>query len=137
MITTLITETENLTALIEAETERLLRERPSDLADMIAAKDQQAQKYLAILTALRPLKSSLAAMPETSRAQLRTCLTALDAALLRNGDILLRLQSRSKDMLDAIASALNPHMARPRLYGTSATAQRRTPAAAIALNATI
>jgi hypothetical protein len=137
MIDTLIAETENLTTLIEAETERLLRERPSDLADMIAAKDQHAQKYLALLAALRPLKPTLAAMPETSRAQLRTCLAALDATLLRNGDILLRLQSRSKDMLDAIADAIHPHMARPQLYGASATAQRRTPAAAIALNATV
>jgi hypothetical protein len=137
MIDTLITETENLTALITAETERLLRERPSDLTDMIAAKDQHAQKYLGIIAALRPLKSTLATLPETSRARLRAYLAALDAALLRNGDILLRLQSRSKDLLETIASALNPHSARPQVYGTSGTARARTPAAAIALNATI
>jgi flagellar biosynthesis/type III secretory pathway chaperone len=137
MIDTLIAETENLTSLIEAETDRLLRERPSDLTDLMAAKDQHAQHYLNIIAALRPLKSSLASAPETMRARLRTCLAALDAALLRNGDVLLRLQTRSKDFLETIASALNPHTARPHVYGTSGATRSRAPAASIALNATV
>jgi flagellar biosynthesis/type III secretory pathway chaperone len=137
MIDTLIAETENLTSFIDAETERLLRERPSDLTDLIAAKDQHAQNYLNIIVALRPLKSTLAAAPEAVRARLRACLAALDAALLRNGDVLLRLQSRSKDLLETIASGLNPHTARPHIYGTSGTARTRAPAASIALNATV
>jgi flagellar biosynthesis/type III secretory pathway chaperone len=137
MIETLIIETEKLTALIETETDRLLRERPTDIGELIEAKDQHAQSYLAIFASLRPLKSTLAVAPETVRSRLRNALAALDAALLRNGDILMRLQSRSRDLLTTIANALNPHSQRATTYGGNGGPRADNSKASIAINATV
>ncbi len=137
MIETLIAETEKLTVLINDETSQLLRVRPADLGEVAMLKDQHAQSYAQLIASSKPLKPILSALPTATQGKLRQALEALDAALLRNGDVLLRLQSNSKDLLDTIATALNPHNQRPQVYGASGVASRNQTHGSIALNATI
>lgn len=134
MIDSLIAETEKLTALIEDETTRLMQVRPADLADVVAQKEQYALRYAQLINSLKPLKPTMAALPESVRLHLRQSLAALETALLRNGDMLMRLQSGSRGLLESIALALNPQSQRVALYSASGIAPAR-PGGSIAVNA--
>ncbi len=136
MIDTIITETNKLADLINQETEQLLHTRPASLADFIAQKDQHASQYIQLVGALKPLQPTLAAQGAAIRQEMARALSRLNEALLRNGDVLMHLQKSSRDLLETLATALNPHAQRPALYSapghTVATARN-----SIALNATV
>ncbi len=136
MIENIITETNNLAELIEQETQQLLQTRPSGLAEFIAQKEQHANRYIHLISTLKPLRATLDAQTENIRQEIARAIRRLNDALLRNGDVLMHLQKSSRDLLDTLATALNPHAQRPALYsapGHAVPSGRNS----IALNATV
>jgi flagellar biosynthesis/type III secretory pathway chaperone len=112
----LISATETLTGLVEEETHALTQSRPHAIADLIARKEREAIVYA---QAARTFK----ALPETAKraepallAQFKTVLARFDAALLRNGQLVMRLKQQQEGLLQAIA-ATQGRTAAPGTYG--------------------
>jgi flagellar biosynthesis/type III secretory pathway chaperone len=125
-----------LAGLVEAETENLLHCRAAEMAEQIAEKERAAQAYVQMVGALKPLKNTLQNSTAELCADLRKAMTKLDAALLRNGEILLHLQSRSKDLLETVAAAINPGSIPVSTYSATGAAHLYRSGSSIALNAT-
>jgi flagellar biosynthesis/type III secretory pathway chaperone len=133
----LIATTERLTLMVQTETENLLQKRPTELSDDISDKQLLAQAYTQLVGTMKPLKLSLTTAPDAQRAKLRTVLAALDAALLRNGDILMQLQNRSRNLLEAIAQEINPSSKPAFAYTAHGQSKTQRSNGSIALNAVI
>jgi flagellar biosynthesis/type III secretory pathway chaperone len=133
----LIATTERLTQMVETETENLLKKRPADLTDLIGDKQLVAQAYTQLVGSMKPLKLSLAQAPDGERQKLRTVLAALDAALLRNGDLLMQLQSRSRSLLETIASEISPAGKQAFAYTALGQSKAQRNGGSIALNAMV
>ncbi len=137
MIEGLITATLALTALVETENDRLVTERPSEIAPLIVEKSRHALEFEQLVRPFRQNPLLLRSATEEQLLTLRTAMQAFDATVMRNGKLLLKLKSARESMLKAIAGELNPHNKRPTVYGPGLPVTDRHSASALTVNAVV
>jgi hypothetical protein len=133
-IEALLDTTRLLTAAVQAETEKLLQNRPADMAEEIAAKERLAATYAQLTGSLKPLKKSLADIAIGRRAELQTAIAQLDVELARNAGVLKNLHARTTDLLDAVAAAINPAAKTVSTYSATGRTINHRAGGSIALN---
>jgi hypothetical protein len=128
----------SLTALVEDENARLGRERPASLTDLVEGKQRRALAYSHAAKTVQTTPGLLAAAAPALRKALAQALQAFDAALLRNGQLIMRAKQLQEGLLSTIAAAVNntPN-ATPNYFANGAVAAGAVRAGPIALNATV
>jgi hypothetical protein len=128
----------SLTALVDDENARLGHERPASLADLVEEKQRRALAYSHAAKTVQSTPGLMAAAAPALRNALAQALQAFDAALLRNGQLIMRAKQLQEGLLGAIAAAVNntPN-ATPHYGANGAVAAGAVRAGPIALNATV
>jgi flagellar biosynthesis/type III secretory pathway chaperone len=133
-----LTERANaLTQLINDESDRLTRERPSDLAELVQRKQQIANDFNHAVRQLLVDKEAIRAASRELRETLLSALEHFDQSLLRNGTLLLKLQRHKQDMLSTIAEELHPGSRTPTSYAPGKPMKYGSQRAPLAINAVI
>ena len=131
----LIARAEEMRQLIDEESERLLREGPSDLAELVARKQMMTNDFNHQVRQILGQREALAETPREIRETLREALARFDASVIRNGTILLRLKQNVEGLLQAVALERAP--VRAGLYGPGKAGSRPPAPTALAINASI
>jgi flagellar biosynthesis/type III secretory pathway chaperone len=136
-VETLALRAEALTDLIDEESDRLTRERPSDLADLVAKKQQIANDFNHAVQHLLSDKEQIRAASIDLRERLLAALARFDQSIMRNGSLLLKLQRHKQDMLSMIAEELHPGSRTPTSYAPGRAMKYGSGRAPLAINAVI
>lgn len=136
-VETLALRAEALTDLIDEESDRLARERPSDLADLVTKKQQIANDFNHAVQHLLRDKAQLRAASADLRERLLAALARFDQSVLRNGTLLLKLQRHKQDMLSMIAEEVHPGSRTPTSYAPGQAMKYGSQRAPLAINAVI
>jgi flagellar biosynthesis/type III secretory pathway chaperone len=136
-IETLALRAEALTQLIDEESERLTRERPGDLADLVARKQQVANDFNHAVQQLLADKAQIRSASLALREKLVAVLARFDQSVMRNGTLLLKLQRHKQDMLSMIAEELHPGSRTPTSYAPGRAMKYGSQRAPLAINAVI
>jgi flagellar biosynthesis/type III secretory pathway chaperone len=136
-VETLALRAEALTDLIDEESDRLTRERPSDLADLVTKKQQIANDFNHAVQQLLRDKAQLRAASADLRERLLAALARFDQSVMRNGTLLLKLQRHKQDMLSMIAEEIHPGSRTPTSYAPGQAMKYGSQRAPLAINAVI
>jgi flagellar biosynthesis/type III secretory pathway chaperone len=136
-VETLALRADTLTALIDEESDRLTRERPSDLADLVTKKQQIANEFNHAVQHLLIDKDQIRSASQALREKLLAALARFDQAVMRNGSLLLKLQRHKQDMLSMIAEELHPDSRTPTSYAPGRAMKYASQRAPLAINAVI
>ncbi len=136
-VETLALRAEALTMLIDEESERLTKERPSDLADLVARKQQVANDFNHAVQHLLADKEQIRSASQALREKLIAALARFDQSVMRNGTLLLKLQRHKQDMLSMIAEELHPGSRTPTSYAPGRAMKYGSQRAPLAINAVI
>jgi flagellar biosynthesis/type III secretory pathway chaperone len=136
-VETLVLRAESLTQLIDEESDRLTRERPSDMSDLVARKQQIANDFNHAVQQLLADKEAIRAASRDLREKLVTALARFDQSLMRNGSLLLKLQRHKQDMLSMVAEELHPGSRTPTSYAPGKPMKYGSQRAPLAINAVI
>ncbi len=136
-VETLAERTEALTLLIDEESERLTRERPSDLAELVTRKQQIANDFNHAVQQLLADKAQIQATSRELREKLKSTLARFEDSVMRNGMLLLKLQRHKQDMLTMISEELHPGSRTPTNYAPGKGTRFGTQRAPLAINAVI
>ena len=131
----LIARAEEMRQLIDEESERLLREAPADLAELVARKQLMTNDFNHQVRQILARRDALAETPRDMREALREALARFDASVIRNGTILLRLKQNVEGLLQAVAQERAP--VRAGLYAPGKGGNRPPAPTALAINASI
>jgi flagellar biosynthesis/type III secretory pathway chaperone len=136
-VETLALRAEALTTLIDEESDRLTRERPSDLAELVTRKQQIANEFNHAVQHLLGDKEQIRAASQDLRERLLAALARFDQSVMRNGSLLLKLQRHKQDMLSMIAEELHPGSRTPTSYAPGRAMKYGSQRAPLAINAVI
>jgi flagellar biosynthesis/type III secretory pathway chaperone len=136
-VETLALRAEALTTLIDEESDRLTRERPSDLAELVTRKQQIANEFNHAVQHLLGDKEQIRAASQDLRERLLAALARFDQSIMRNGSLLLKLQRHKQEMLSMIAEELHPGSRTPTSYAPGRAMKYGSQRAPLAINAVI
>jgi flagellar biosynthesis/type III secretory pathway chaperone len=136
-VASLTLRAEALIALIDEETDRLSRERPADLVELVKSKQMIANEFNHSVQQLLANRAQIKAASREQREALVAVLARFEASVLRNGALLLKLQRHKQDMLETIAEALHPGSRTPTNYAPGIGARTASSRAPLAINAVI
>jgi flagellar biosynthesis/type III secretory pathway chaperone len=126
-----------LTQLIDEESDRLVYERPTDLADLVKKKQQTANDFNHAVQNMLKDKEQLRLASRDLREQLMAALAQFEKSIMRNGTLLLKLQRHKQDMLALIAEEMHPGSRKPVNYAPGMGARSGSVRAPLAINAVI
>lgn len=130
----LIRRAQELAALIDAESERLLVEPARDLATLVDEKRQLANAFNHAVRQIVSQREALKATPKEAREALKDALEALDTSVIRNSAILLRLKDQVEGLLEAVALEQAPMQAQTYAPGKAMPPRTKT---SLAINASV
>ncbi len=136
-VASLTLRAEALTQLIDEETQRLMHERPANLADLVKSKQMIANEFNHSVQQLLANRSHIQAASREQREGLVAVLARFEQSVMRNGALLLKLQRHAQDMLETISEAMHPGSRTPTNYAPGKAARMASPRAPLAINAVI
>lgn len=122
--------TASLMAVIERETEALRNRAQEDVAALQPEKIRLANEYAMDVQAVRSRKELLDRAPAERVTRLKAAMTALDKALVLNGEALGAARSVSEGLIRMVANAMSEKAAPALGYGANAASAPRRAAGA-------